>query len=155
MAQGTVGGDGAGGVAASGLLPADLWPQVLAVAPESTAMVLGVSRDVRTSVLGGLTCPRQRTQHPSGRLVRGSRGYHPLVNIPALLASRNLSLLAWARSAGCPWDARFTAAAARSPHAREALRWARQECHPPCPWDARVCAAAAEVSLSPPLLLEQ
>lgn len=51
----------------------------------------------------------------------------------------SVSLLEWARSAGCPWDAKTCAAAARGGHL-DALKWLKSQ---GCPWDATSCTEAA------------
>ncbi len=51
----------------------------------------------------------------------------------------HLQVLQWARSQGCPWDARTCPAAADGGHL-EVLQWLRSQ---GCPWDGWTCANAA------------
>ena len=60
-----------------------------------------------------------------------------ILRVPRFVKS--VSLLAWARENGCPWDERTCAAAAAAGNL-EVLKWAREH---GCPWDERTCAAAA------------
>ena len=60
-----------------------------------------------------------------------------ILRVPRFVKS--VSLLAWARENGCPWDERTCAAAAATGNL-EVLQWARAN---GCPWDSWTCSLAA------------